>query len=203
MVKRDPVATRNHILDVAFRLIHKHGFKGTSTNQIIEKLECTRGAFFHHFPTKDDLGHALVDEVLHDLIYERWIQPILGKEDKLEAISANFHHRIVTHKDSDVLCGCPLNNLTQEMSDKPEFHNKIKAVLEMWISETQKVLTQAKRSKQLPKHVDTRELAEFIVAQEESVFSMSKALGSRSVMKSIYKSFTDYLNTFKEARVYG
>lgn len=198
-VKRDPVATRNHILDVAFKLIYRHGFKGTSTNQVIDQLECTRGAFFHHFPSKDELGYALIDDILYELIYSRWVQPLLTVEDKVEGICHNFYERIITHKDEDILCGCPLNNMVQEMADDSKFQHKIQGIMEMWVSETQKLLTQAKRSGQLKKDVDTRTLAEFIVAQEEAAFAMGKAFNNRSVMKSIYKSFSQYLYSLKEA----
>jgi len=167
------VATRNHILEVAFKLVYRHSFKGTSTNQIIEKLECTRGAFFHHFPTKNELGYAIIEEVLAGLIFQRWITPISKKENKVKAITDNFIHLIKTHEGENILCGCPLNNMVQEMSDQPDFQKGIQTVMEMWVSETQKLLTQSKRSGHLQKDVNTRELAEFIVAQEEAAFSMS------------------------------
>lgn len=194
-IQRDPVATRNHILDVAFRLVYRHSFKGTSTNQIIEALDCTRGAFFHHFPTKDNLGYALVDEVLTGMIIQRWIHPISAKDNKIEAIIENFLHLIKIHEEGNILCGCPLNNMVQEMSDQPEFQRRIQAVMEMWVSETQKLLTQAKRAGHLQKSVDSRVLAEFIVAQEEAAFAMGKAFNSRAAMRSIHKSFETYLRS--------
>ena len=48
-------------MDVAETLILDHGFAGTSVEAIIERAEVTKGAFFHHFPSKTDLAQALVE----------------------------------------------------------------------------------------------------------------------------------------------
>jgi AcrR family transcriptional regulator len=191
---RNPVETRLNILEVAFNEIYRHGFKGTSTNTIIEKMEMTRGAFFHHFPTKDDLGHAIIDELLKNMILERWIQPVAAYDDPVAGILNNFARLIDEHLDDHLLCGCPLNNLVQEMADRPAFQKRIQAIMEMWIEETQSLLTQAKRSGQLKKEINTRKLAEFIVACQEASFSMGKALNSREAMHSVQKSLKEYVN---------
>lgn len=190
---RNPVETRNKILEVAFNEIYCHGFKGTSTNAIIDKMEMTRGAFFHHFPTKDDLGYALIDEVLSQMILDRWIDPVQKYKDPISGIEKNFARLIEEHKDDHILCGCPLNNLIQEMADRPDYQKRLKAVMKKWIDETEKLLKKAKDSGHLKKSVKTRQLAEFIVACQEASFSMGKALASRDAMYSTLKSLKDYL----------
>jgi AcrR family transcriptional regulator len=190
---RNPAETRKNILEVAFLEIYRHGFKGTSTNSIIDKMELTRGAFFHHFPTKDELGYALIDEVLHAMILDRWIQPVEKYDDPVSGILKNFARLIEEHHEDHLLCGCPLNNFVQEMSDRPDFHKRIQAVMEMWIDKTQEILSLAKRTGHMKKNVNTRQLAEFIVACEEAAFSMGKALKSRAAMMTVYKSLKNYL----------
>lgn len=194
---RNPAETRRSILEVSFNEIYTHGFKGTSTNTIISKMNMTRGAFFHHFPTKDDLGFALIDEVLRDMIIERWIRPIEAYEDPVGGILKNFAKLIDEHADEHILCGCPLNNLVQEMADRPEFQKRVQAVMELWIEETQNLLTRAKKSGHLKKTANTRQLAEFIVACQEASFSMGKALNSRAAMHSVLRSLRMCLDSQK------
>lgn len=194
---RNPAETRRSILEVSFNEVYTHGFKGTSTNTIISKLDMTRGAFFHHFPTKDDLGFALIDEVLRDMIIDRWIRPVEAYQDPVAGILKNFSKLIDEHMDKHILCGCPLNNLVQEMADRPEFQKRIQAIMELWIEETQSLLTKTKKSGHLNKSVNTRQLAEFIVACQEASFSMGKALNDRAAMHSIHKSLKTYIDAFK------
>jgi TetR/AcrR family transcriptional regulator, transcriptional repressor for nem operon len=51
---------RERILDVARRLVLERGFSATSVADILDEVQASKGAFFHHFPSKVALGHALV-----------------------------------------------------------------------------------------------------------------------------------------------
>jgi TetR/AcrR family transcriptional repressor of nem operon len=57
---RNATATRNRIMDVAQELLLERGFAGTSVDAVIAGASVTKGAFFHHFPSKDDLGLAVL-----------------------------------------------------------------------------------------------------------------------------------------------
>lgn len=59
-MSRDGTATRNRILDNAERLVLEQGFAATSVDEVIAAAKSSKGAFFNHFPTKNDLARALV-----------------------------------------------------------------------------------------------------------------------------------------------
>ena len=58
---RDPAKTREKILDASLGLILDHGFGATTVDAVVARAGITKGAFFHHFASKSDLGRALVD----------------------------------------------------------------------------------------------------------------------------------------------
>jgi TetR/AcrR family transcriptional regulator, transcriptional repressor for nem operon len=60
-VPRDGTATRERILDAAQRIVLERGFAATSVDAVLEQAPATKGAFFHHFPSKNDLGRALLE----------------------------------------------------------------------------------------------------------------------------------------------
>jgi TetR/AcrR family transcriptional repressor of nem operon len=60
-VPRDGTATRERILDAAQRIVLERGFAATSIDAVLAQAPATKGAFFHHFPSKDDLGRALLE----------------------------------------------------------------------------------------------------------------------------------------------
>ena len=84
--QRDLEATRRQILLVAFETFFRQGFQGTSMDDLVKKTTLTKGAFYHQFPTKLALGYAVVDEVLTQLILERWIIPLEAYENPVEGI---------------------------------------------------------------------------------------------------------------------
>lgn len=59
-MRRDGVATREKILDAAQKLILARGYVGMTVEHVIDEVGITKGAFFHHFRTKDDLARALL-----------------------------------------------------------------------------------------------------------------------------------------------
>lgn len=52
--------TRERILDAAHGLILEHGYAGLSIDQLIGSLGLTKGAFFHHFKSKQALARSLI-----------------------------------------------------------------------------------------------------------------------------------------------
>lgn len=57
---KDSTPTREKIMDAAEALILQYGFKATAVDRVIERAGVTKGTFFYHFRTKDELARALV-----------------------------------------------------------------------------------------------------------------------------------------------
>ncbi|MEP7162000.1 MAG: TetR/AcrR family transcriptional regulator [Dermatophilaceae bacterium] len=58
---RDGSPTRQRILDAAERLVIDNGFAATTVERVISDSQSSKGSFFHHFPSKNDLAKALVE----------------------------------------------------------------------------------------------------------------------------------------------
>lgn len=154
----------------------------------------TKGAISHYFSTKSDLGYALVDEILRKMVLERWILPLAAYKNPVQGILKRFKALTDTMVEEDLVRGCPLNNLTQEMSSvDPLFREKLKAGMTLWIDETERYLKKAQENGYFKKTANTRQLAEFIVATEECSFGMVKSMADRKIYMSLYNSLRDYL----------
>ena len=55
--------TRAHLIDVATRLFAAHGYDGTSIEAVLAESGVSRGSLYHHFPGKDALFLAVLEEV--------------------------------------------------------------------------------------------------------------------------------------------
>ncbi len=93
---RDPEKTRQHILNSAFLEIYRHGFNGVGVRELASKADVTIGAFFHHFPTKNHVAYAIIDEVVRVGILERWIQPLSAYKNPLQGILKCFKNTYIT-----------------------------------------------------------------------------------------------------------
>lgn len=61
-MSRDGTATRDKILEVGRDLALRQGHVATSIDEIIEQAGITKGTFFYHFKTKQDLAIALIQK---------------------------------------------------------------------------------------------------------------------------------------------
>tara|TARA_R110002124_G_scaffold18932_1_gene76488 strand:+ start:798 stop:1433 length:636 start_codon:yes stop_codon:yes gene_type:complete len=52
---------RTKLLDAAIEIVREQGFSATSVDQLCKKAGVTKGAFFHHFASKEALGAAAAD----------------------------------------------------------------------------------------------------------------------------------------------
>ena len=60
-------ATRNNILQAAMQLFASRGYDATSVAQICQAAGVSKGAFYHHFPSKQAVFVALLDNWLNVL----------------------------------------------------------------------------------------------------------------------------------------
>jgi len=125
--------TRAKILMAAFDEIYHSGFQAASLNKILHNTETTKGALYHHFKNKMELGYAVVDEVIRDLIHNTWVIPLNQTDDPITTISQFMQQSIPLMNEHDIRQGCPLNNLSQEMSPIDEgFRQRILVVYQEW-----------------------------------------------------------------------
>jgi TetR/AcrR family transcriptional repressor of nem operon len=83
MAPRSGTATRERILDAAEGMILNQGYAATSIDQIIDRVGLTKGSFFYHFKTKNDLAQALIDR--YSRADARLLNDNLARAEKLSS----------------------------------------------------------------------------------------------------------------------
>jgi TetR/AcrR family transcriptional repressor of nem operon len=61
MSPRDSTATRTRLLDAARDTIRTKGYAATTVDDICAAAQVSKGSFFHHFGSKEDLGVAAME----------------------------------------------------------------------------------------------------------------------------------------------
>lgn len=193
---RDPERTRREILRAGYNETYERGFQATSIDDIVARAGVTKGAFFHYFPTKNHLGYAVADEILARMMHDRWIAPLSAYRNPVQGMIVRFRKNMEDTSDEDLARGCPLNNLTQEMSSvDPVFREKLHAVLALWIDETERFLKKAQTEGYLRSDVNVRMVAEFMVTLEEGSAAIVKNMRDRKVYWALYEGFRQFLES--------
>jgi AcrR family transcriptional regulator len=75
--------TRAYLLEAAAALFRRHGFEGTSVEQIAEEAGYTKGALYTHFASKEDLFAALLESTVRTQIED--LRDRIAAEERPEA----------------------------------------------------------------------------------------------------------------------
>ncbi len=75
--------TRAYLLEAAAELFRRHGFEGTSVEQIAEEAGYTKGALYTHFASKEDLFAALLESTVRTQIED--LRDRIAAEERPEA----------------------------------------------------------------------------------------------------------------------
>ena len=170
-----PELTREKILQAAAAEIHRQGFQAASITHILASTGLTKGALYHHFPSKQALGLAVVDEVIHTGLEGRLLTPLREADDPLDTLLAYMDSRIRDMTDDAFELGCPLNNLVQEMSPvDDEFKTHLDHILQAWQAVIEQALIKGQAQNRIRQDVDCEAAALFIVSAWEGCWGMAK-----------------------------
>ena len=124
--------TRQRILQAAAELIGAQGFQSTRIETILERSGVSKGNFYHHFDSKEDLGLAVVDYCGVEV--REYLQSSMEAfDDPLDQLDAMFDAVVGVTSGRECRVGCPMGNLAAEMSDFHEgFRTQLRRFFQSW-----------------------------------------------------------------------
>lgn len=190
-------ATRLNILQKSFELIYKNGYQSTSIDDILSTMEVTKGAFFYHFKNKEEMGLAMIKEVMKPGMQRTLIQPLANAEDPVTDIYEMMEALLAERIFFDVKYGCPAINLIEEMAPASEAFNKQLTVLvKDWQAVIYDSLEKGKTTGRVKAEVNSSHVALYITSGYAGIRNMGKIFG-RSAYTSYLKEFKKYLEQLR------
>ena len=106
-------AIRQRIIDKADELFYRHGYENTSFSDIAKAVNISRGNFYYHFKTKDDILKEVIKIRLQSVrdMFNEW-------EQNTQDTRSLIHHFIdlMTHNQNNIQqYGCPVGTLCAEL----------------------------------------------------------------------------------------
>lgn len=184
--------TRQTILLAALDMTYAKGFQATSIDEILKKTHVTKGSFFHHFKNKDDMGVAMVSEIMYPGMYRMMIEPLLAGEDPIQEIYEMMNGLLSNEEAFRAEYGCPAINLIQEMAPlKPAFNAALSRLMKHWLKAINESLQKAKSTGQIDPNTNTEEVAIFILSGYGGVRNLGKVQG-----RACYHAYLNTLRTY-------
>lgn len=193
---RNPEQTRNDLLDAAYNEILESGFQAASLERILANTSVSKGALYHHFGTKRDLGLAVINEVIGPQLEERWFTMLAQHDNPISGLY-NLIAEKISHADESVIrYGCPLNNLIQEMSPLDEsFRQGLQKIIERWTEVIARALKEGQSAGQVRPDTNPEDIALYIVASIEGCVGLGKNAQSIDAYQRCLRQLQVYIQS--------
>lgn len=201
---RDPERTRERLLKAGFREVYRSGFQSASIDTILTAADVTIGTLYHHFESKEALGHAIVDEVVATFLRNRWLVPLEQSEDKHPIDALIEIVQSIPAQPRDLKGGCPLVNLAQEMSRlDEEFRKRLEAMFRAWREAVAIALRRGQSLETVRCDLVPDEAASFLIAMVEGYVVMAKNAQDVKLWNEGIRNIVGWLESLRAPREPG
>jgi len=107
------ITTRDHIVEAADQLFYRQGYAHTSFSDIADDVQISRGNFYYHFKSKDEILDAVINERLTNTrkLLAQWEAEGETPADRIRS----FIHILTANRTSIKRYGCAVGTLSTEL----------------------------------------------------------------------------------------
>jgi TetR/AcrR family transcriptional regulator, transcriptional repressor for nem operon len=188
--------SKTKLLDAALQLIRTKGYAATTVDDICHRAGVTKGSFFHHFKTKDDLALSATSywEAMTEALFAG--APYHQHEDPLDRLLGYVELRGAMLQGELPDYTCLLGTLVQETYAT---HPEIRAACDRTLSRHVEALArdvEAAKKRHAPKaRFSAESVGYFIQSALQGSFVFAKAKQSPEVVRENLKHLRRYLES--------
>jgi TetR/AcrR family transcriptional repressor of nem operon len=168
--------TRDHIVEAADRLFYQRGYEHASFADIAAAVRISRGNFYHHFKSKDEILSAVIELRLANTekLLEQWEREGQRPEDRIRS----FIHILIANRAKIMRYGCPVGTLCGELAKLNHAAqadaNKLFALFRNWLR---------RQFALLGRETEADALAMHLLARSQGVAALANALRDEKFVK--------------------
>lgn len=182
----DAADTRLRIAEAADRLFYERGFEATSFADIAKAVGLSRGNFYYHFESKDQILQAVLSRRLEatSALLQSWNDQT---DDPAERIVA-FTKILITNQSQIMAFGCPVGSLANELAKLAHSLRDEAAglfgVFADWLTE---------QFAALDRPYDARKLALHVLMRSQGVATLATAFKDEAFLRREVDDIEDWI----------
>ncbi len=191
-------ATRLNILQKAFELIYEKGYRTTSIDEILATTNVTKGAFYYHFKNKDEMGVAIINELLKPAFEATFIQPLRSDGDPVQVIYDMMYKLLMNNEFLKVEYGCPAANFTLEMAPwNIDFTRALNDLSENWKNAIIGCVSNGIKEGKIRSDAKAEQVAVFLMSGYWGIRNIGKLNHSKSIYLVYLQQLKNYLKSLQ------
>lgn len=178
--------TRDQIIEAADRLFYRHGFDHTSFSDIAEAVKISRGNFYYHFKSKDEILDAVIAVRLVNTqkMLDQWEAQGKTAAERIRS----FIHMLIANRADIKMHGCPVGSLCTELAKllhgSRDEANKLFTLFRTWLKRQFVELGFAEEADALAMH---------LLARSQGVAALATAFHDEKFIRHEVDEMNDWL----------
>jgi TetR/AcrR family transcriptional repressor of nem operon len=184
--------TRGQIVEAADQLFYRQGFEHTSFTDIADAVQISRGNFYYHFKSKDEILDAVIELRLANTrqMLDRWVIEGAGPADRIRS----FIHILLANRAEIKRYGCPVGTLSTELAKlghpAQSEANELFTLFRAWLR---------RQFELLGRKPDADALAMHVLARTQGVATLANAFHDERFMKREVEEMYAWLDAQQSA----
>ncbi|MEJ2453330.1 MAG: TetR/AcrR family transcriptional regulator [Candidatus Thiodiazotropha sp.] len=169
-------STREQIIEAADQLFYQQGFDHTSFAHIAEAVNISRGNFYYHFKTKDEILDAVINRRLANTraMLEQWEIDGATAAERIRS----FIDILIMNRSKIKRYGCPVGSLCTELAKlghpSQSEANRLFTLFRVWLR---------RQFEHLGRKQDADELAMHLLALSQGIATLASAFNDEKFIK--------------------
>lgn len=189
--------TREHILQESFKLFLQKSYKEVTLREIVEATGLSKGAFYHHFTSKEQLFLELVNDVFSsvlDVPYDQFNQ------ESLYHFYIDYINYYVENGEGSAPGFQYVSLIFDAIKLFPDFQKKLQELKRVQLDSWTKIVQTARSKGEISSSMSDEQIAGMFISSSSGV-EMNSMLngGSRNAGQTLLNLWNSFYNELKQA----
>jgi TetR/AcrR family transcriptional repressor of nem operon len=185
-----PSDARQRLIEAARNVIYAHSYEAVSVDELCAAAGVNKSSFYHFFSSKQELVLVALDsqwQWFEETILKPTFANALPPQERIVRFFDLILKQQQAQKQTDGhIRGCPLGNLTLEMSTQDELiRARVEQFFQAWLSYFERMLHDAKAQGIVPSTLDTAVTAQALLAYFEGVVLLAKGRNDPALIATL------------------
>ena len=194
--------TMHRLCGKGLEIFNEKGYYNTSLDDILTELDLSKGAFYHHFKSKEDYFISIVQNLIVQKVYALLVEPLNTFENPLPIIVESLENALEPGKRNEMAYGFMLNDFLTEFNKRnEEISNYLKDIINVWEVNLVSVLKRGKVDGHIARHVDCEGVATYILASFMGLRTLMIDNSNRQLKYQYIQQLKQYFKSLEPERV--
>jgi AcrR family transcriptional regulator len=194
--------TMHRLCTKGLEIFNEKGYYNTSLDDILTELNLSKGAFYHHFKSKEDYFITIVQNLMVQKVYALLVEPLDTFENPLPIIVESLENALEPGRQNEMAYGFMLNDfLTEFHKRNEEISRYLKDIINVWEVNLVSVLKKGKVDGHIARHVDCEGVATYIIASFMGMRTLMMDSSNRQLKYQYIQQLKQYFKSLEAEKV--